>query len=61
MLYEMLDETLTKLEQYEKMTPHEIKYSRIIFDRLKTQIMHNKTLHWTAISLRYITAGELGH
>ena len=38
MLYEMLDEILTKLEEYEKTDPDEIKYKHVSFESLKLQI-----------------------
>ncbi len=39
MIYQILDETLTKLEEYEKTNPDEIKYRRITFDMLKKQLI----------------------
>ncbi len=34
MHYKILDEALNKLEKYEEMDSHEIKYSRIMYERL---------------------------
>ncbi len=50
MIYEILDETLTKLEEYKKTNPDEIKYRRITFDNLKTQLNVFKG-HWTQPSM----------
>ena len=44
MLYEMLDEILTKLEEYEKTDPDEIKYKHVSFESLKLQIRKFKDL-----------------
>ena len=38
MIEKILNETLTKLEKYEKFNPSEIIYTRDTFDRLKIQI-----------------------
>ena len=38
MLYEILDETLTKLEEYEKTDQTKIKYKQVSFNSLKIHI-----------------------
>ncbi len=38
MLYEILDETLTKLEEYEKTVPTKTKYKQLSFNSLKIHI-----------------------
>ena len=42
MLSEILADMLTRLEEYEKTNPDEIKYRRTIFDTLKNQITFHK-------------------
>ena len=38
MLYEILDETLAKLEEYEKTDPSNIKYKQLSYNSLKIHI-----------------------
>ncbi len=50
MLYEILDETLSKLEEYEKQNPDEIKFKQVSFNSLKSQIIFFRNLWARQIS-----------
>jgi len=53
MIHKILNETLTKLDKYEKMNPSEIRHSRITFDRLKTSIRLYRD-YWEMPTLRHL-------
>ena len=46
MLYEILDETLSKLDECEKQNPNEILYKQVSYTSLKSQIKFFKDF-WT--------------